>query len=132
MSVPSDPISDMLSRIRNAAAVRHPNVALPSSKSKVAIASILKREGFIKDFEVVAGKPVSTLRIQLLYRGKGPAIRGIKRASRPGLRVYASKGEIPRIFGGLGTAIVSTSAGMMTGNEAWRKGIGGELLCYVW
>jgi len=129
----SDPISDMLTRIRNAVAVRHNALSMPTSKVKVAVAQILKREGYIRDFEVVGGKPQGTLRVHLLYRdGKESAIRGLKRVSKPGLRVYVGKGEIPRVYGGLGTAIISTSQGMMTDREAWRGRIGGELLCYVW
>jgi len=123
----------MLTRIRNAIAVRHNSISLPTSKVKVAVAQILKREGYIRNFEVVAGKPQGTLRVHLLYRdGKESAIRGLKRVSKPGLRVYVGKGEIPRVYGGLGTAIISTSQGMMTDREAWRGRIGGELLCYVW
>lgn len=133
MSNINDPISDMLTRIRNAVAVRHTSLAMPTSKVKVAVAQILKREGYIRNFEVVAGKPQGTLRVHLLYRdGKESAIRGLKRVSKPGLRVYVGKGEIPRVYGGLGTAIISTSQGMMTDREAWRGRIGGELLCYVW
>jgi len=129
----SDPISDMLTRIRNAVAVRHTSTPMPTSKVKVAVAQILKREGYIRNFEVVAGKPQGTLRVHLLYRdGKESAIRGLKRVSKPGLRVYVGKGEIPRVLGGMGTAIISTSQGMMTDREAWRGRIGGELLCYVW
>ena len=133
MSNINDPISDMLTRIRNAIAVRHNSLSLPTSKVKVAVAQILKREGYIRNFEVVAGKPQGTLRVHLLFRdGKESAIRGLKRVSKPGLRVYVGKGEIPRVYGGLGTAIISTSQGMMTDREAWRGRIGGELLCYVW
>lgn len=133
MSNISDPISDMLTRIRNAIAVRHNSISMPTSKVKVAVTQILKREGYIRNFEVVAGKPQGTLRVHLLYRdGKESAIRGLKRVSKPGLRVYVGKGEIPRVYGGLGTAIISTSQGMMTDREAWRGRIGGELLCYVW
>ena len=133
MSNISDPISDMLTRIRNAIAVRHNSISMPTSKVKVAVAQILKREGYIRNFEVVAGKPQGTLRVHLLYRdGKESAIRGLKRVSKPGLRVYVGKAEIPRVYGGLGTAIISTSEGMMTDREAWRGRIGGELLCYVW
>lgn len=133
MSNISDPISDMLTRIRNAVAVRHNSISMPTSKVKVAVVQILKREGYIRNFEVVAGKPQGTLRVHLLYRdGKESAIRGLKRVSKPGLRVYVGKGEIPRVYGGLGTAIISTSQGMMTDREAWRGRIGGELLCYVW
>ncbi len=133
MSNISDPIADMLTRIRNALAVRHSSVPMPTSKVKVAVCQILKREGYIRDFEVVGGRPQRTLRIHLLYRdGRESAIRGLKRVSKPGLRVYVGKGEIPRVFGGIGTAIISTSKGLLTDREAWYGGTGGELLCYVW
>ncbi len=133
MTNTNDPISDMLTRIRNASAVKHGSLSMPLSKVKVSIAQILKQEGYIRDFEVIAGKPQGRLRVHLLYReGREPAISGLRRVSKPGLRVYVGKGEIPRVYGGLGTAIVSTSQGLMTDREAWRKGSGGELLCYVW
>ena len=129
----NDPIADMLTRIRNAAAVRHRSLAMPVSKARVNVAEILKVEGYIRDFDVLSGKSQGTLRIHLLYgEDKEPAIRGLKRVSKPGLRVYIGKGEIPRVYGGLGIAIVSTSHGVMTGRQAWHKGVGGELLCYVW
>ena len=133
MTNTNDPISDMLTRIRNASAVKHGSLSMPLSKVKVSIAQILKQEGYIRDFEVIAGKPQGRLRVHLLYReGREPAISGLRRVSKPGLRVYVGTGEIPRVYGGLGTAIVSTSQGLMTDREAWRKGSGGELLCYVW
>ena len=129
----TDPISDMLTRIRNATAVKHDVVLVPSSKLKVTIAEILKREGFIRHHEELRGDPQGMLKIHLSYRENGrAAITGLKRVSKPGLRVYVGKGEIPRVFGGLGIAILSTSQGLMTGQEAWRHNIGGELLCYVW
>ena len=130
----TDPIADMLTRIRNAQMVRHPGIDLPSSKVKAAIAEILKQEGFIEDFEVNSGVATQgEIKVYLHYRGKDdPAISGLKRVSRPGLRVYVQKGEIPRYYGGLGVSIVSTSKGVMTGKSAWREGVGGELLCYVW
>ena len=129
----NDPIADMLTRIRNGAAVRHRSLAMPVSKALVTVAGILKGEGYIRDFDVIPGKIQGTLKIHLLYReGKEPAIRGLKRISKPGLRVYVGKGEIPRVYGGLGIAIVSTSHGVMTGKQAWHKGVGGELICYVW
>jgi small subunit ribosomal protein S8 len=128
----SDPVADMLTRIRNAVMVRHDSVDVPSSKVKVALARILKEEGFIKDFEMVKGKTHQTIKIQLRYDEKSePMITGLERVSKPGLRVYVGQNEIPRVAGGMGIAIVSTSKGVMTGQEAWRKGIGGELLCYV-
>ncbi len=129
----TDPIADMLTRIRNALMVRHDSVLVPASKMKLSIARILKEEGFIKDYEVVKGKPHRDIKVQLRYFDDNkPAISGLKRVSRPGLRVYVQKKEIPRVYGGLGIAIVSTSAGIRTGQQAWRQGSGGELLCYVW
>ncbi len=132
--VTTDPIADMLTRIRNAIAVRHDTVTLPASKIKESVARILKEEGFIEDYDVQKpGAPGSVLRIQLHYRSKRePAISGLRRVSKPGLRVYAQKGEIPRYLGGMGVAIMSTSQGVMTGRQAWRQGLGGEVLCYVW
>ncbi|MFQ5933082.1 MAG: 30S ribosomal protein S8 [Dehalococcoidia bacterium] len=132
MSV-TDPISDMLTRIRNALAVEHDTVLVPASKIKTAMAGILKEEGFIREFEVIKGEPQDTLRIHLRYdENKEPMIRGLKRVSKPGLRVYVGRNEIPRVFAGLGIAILSTSNGIMTGRRAWREKTGGELLCYVW
>ena len=129
----TDPIADMLTRIRNAIMVRHDSVLMPSSKLKLAISKILKEEGFINDYEVVRGKPHRTIKIHLKYRDKNqPVVSGLERISKPGLRIYIQKGEIPRVYGGLGIAVVSTSLGVMTGQQAWRQGIGGELLCYVW
>ena len=130
----TDPIADMLTRIRNAVMVRHSSVAIPSSKTKVSIAEILKNEGFIEKYEVAQTKSTqNVINVTLHYREKGePAIVGIKRVSRPGLRVYVRKGEIPRYYGGLGVSILSTSKGVMTGKQAWRENTGGELLCYVW
>ena len=129
----SDPIADMLTRIRNAIMARHENVLVPSSKIKLAIARILKEEGFIADYEVVRGKSHRVIKIYLKYLdGNQSAISGLKRVSKPGLRVYVQKREIPRVYGGLGIAIVSTSNGVRTGQQAWRQGTGGELLCYIW
>ena len=129
----TDPIADMLTRIRNATMARHAAVEVPASRLKVSIARILKEEGFIRDYELVKNSPQGTLRLQLLYRdGREPAISGLKRVSRPGLRVYVGHEEVPRVYGGLGVAILSTSQGLMTGREAYRRGIGGEVLCYVW
>jgi small subunit ribosomal protein S8 len=128
----SDPIADMLTRIRNAVMVGHESVLIPHSRVKVAIAKILKDENFIEGFEVVRSKPAQMIRVQLKYIDKQPAVVGLERVSRPGLRVYAGKGEIPRVYGGLGVAIMSTSQGMKTGKEAWRSKVGGEVLCYVW
>ena len=129
----TDPIADMLTRIRNALMARHDSVKVPSSKMKLAIARILKEEGFITDYEVIKGKPHRDISIQLRYLDDDkPAISGLKRVSKPGLRVYVQKREIPRVYGGLGIAIVSTSQGVRTGQQAWRQSSGGELLCYVW
>jgi small subunit ribosomal protein S8 len=129
----TDPIADMLTRIRNALMARHDNVKVPSSKMKLAIARILKEEGFINDYEVIRGKPHRDISIQLKYlEDNKPAISGLKRVSKPGLRVYVQKREIPRVYGGLGIAIISTSQGVKTGQQAWRQSSGGELLCYVW
>ncbi len=129
----TDPVADMLTRIRNAIQRRHESVMMPHSKLKLSIAKILKEEGYIRDFDVPRGQTHPTLRVHLIYReGRLPAITGLKRVSKPGLRTYVGKGEIPRVFGGLGLAIISTSRGLMAGRQAWRQGIGGELLCYVW
>ncbi len=130
----TDPIADMLTRIRNAIHVRHESVTVPSSNMKVALAKILKDEGFVEDYRVIrSSSPQGTIRLFLHYREKDePAIAGLKRVSKPGLRVYVHKGEIPRYYGGMGVAIISTSKGVMTGKQAWREGVGGELLCYVW
>ena len=130
----TDPIADMLTRVRNAVSVRRDVVAIPASNMKVALARILAEEGFIADYEVISGEsPQGTIRIRLYYRSNvEPAILGLKRVSKPGLRVYVKKGEIPRYYGGLGVAILSTSQGVMTSKNAWRNKIGGELLCYVW
>jgi small subunit ribosomal protein S8 len=129
----SDPIADMLTRIRNAAMVRHDSVQMPASKMKLAIAKILKEEGFITDYEVVKGKPHRSLKIHLRYMEENrPVITGLKRISKPGLRVYVQKKEIPRVYGGMGVAIISTSTGLRTGQQAWRQSTGGELLCYIW
>ena len=129
----TDPIADMLTRIRNAIMARHDNVRVPASKMKLALARILKEEGFITDYEVIKGKPHRDINIHLRYlEDNRPAISGLKRVSKPGLRVYVQKKEIPRVYGGLGIAIVSTSQGVRSGQQAWRQGYGGELLCYVW
>jgi small subunit ribosomal protein S8 len=129
----TDPIADMLTRIRNALMVRHDSVVVPASKMKLALAKILKEEGFITDYEVINRKPHQDIKIQLRYLDNTkPAISGLKRVSKPGLRIYVQKKEIPRVYGGLGIAIVSTSSGVKTGQQAWRQGSGGELLCYVW
>jgi small subunit ribosomal protein S8 len=129
----TDPVADMLTRIRNAVMVRHDSVLIPASKMKLAISRILKEEGFINDYEVVRGKSHRAIKIHLKYKDRNkPVLVGLERVSKPGLRVYIQKKEIPRVYGGLGIAILSTPEGVMTGQQAWRRGIGGELLCYVW
>ncbi len=128
----SDPIADMLTRMRNAAMARHDFTLVPSSKVKLAIANVLKREGFISDYEVLKEKSYRVIKVHLKYYNKEPGISGLERISKPGLRIYAQKREVPRVYGGAGIAIVSTPKGIMTGHEAYRQGIGGEILCYVW
>ena len=129
----TDPIADMLTRIRNAVAVRHDTVSAPGSNPKLALARIMKSEGFIDDFEILRSGAQRTLRIRLKYRDKKEsAISGLKRVSKPGLRRYVGSKEIPHIYGGMGVAIISTSQGVMTGSEARRRGIGGEFICYLW
>jgi len=133
MGVITDPIADMLTRIRNANVANHLEVDIPSSRMCIAIAKILKAEGFVTDFEVIEKAPQSVLHVTLKY---GPArekvITNLRRISRPGLRVYSSKSEIPRVLGGLGLVIMSTSKGVMSGKQAKREGFGGEVLAYVW
>ena len=129
----SDPIADMLTRIRNAVMARHDFVLVPSSRMKLSIAKILKREGFIGDYEVLRDKSHRTIKIYLKYtENNRPVVSGLDRVSRPGLRVYVGRKEIPRVYGGLGIAILSTPEGVMTGQQAWRQELGGELLCYIW
>ena len=129
----TDPIADMLTRIRNGIQSHHDRVELPSSKLKVEIARILKSEGFISNYKLIEDKAQPLLRVYLKYSPDGePVIHGIERISRPGRRVYRNKQEIPRVLGGLGLAIVSTSKGVMAGAEAVKNGIGGEVLCQVW
>ena len=128
----SDPVADMLTRIRNAIMARHDSVLVPISKTKLAIARILKEEGFISEYETLKGKQQRLMKVYLKTDDKGkPILSTLERVSKPGLRVYVGQKEIPRICGGLGVTIVSTSKGMMTGQQAWRQGIGGEFLCYV-
>ncbi len=129
----SDPIADMLTRIRNAIMARHDFVLVPTSRMKLSIARILKEESFINDYEVLKGKPHRVIKIYLKYSDNNQSVlSGLERVSKPGLRVYVQQKEIPRVYGGLGIAIVSTSKGVKTGQKAWRLGIGGELLCQVW
>ena len=127
----NDPISDMLTRIRNANRALLPAVEVPHSKIKESIAGILKREGYIADF-AVEGKVPKTIKVKLKYQGKKSIIEGLRRVSTPGLRRYVGATEIPRVRGGLGVAVVSTSEGLLTDMQARRKKIGGELICYVW
>ena len=129
----SDPIADMLTRVRNASRARHTEVVVPASRTKREIARILKEEGFIADVGEERDGVAQLLRIQLKYvDGKVPVVSGLKRISKPGLRVYAQKTDIPRVLGGLGIVIVSTSKGIMTGAQAKQAALGGEILAYVW
>jgi|SRR3954469_4930724 len=129
----TDPIADMLTRIRNGIQARHPAVEMPTSKMKVAIAEVLKDEGYIKGYSLSGEGTKKMLKVELRYVGKSePVLSGIKRISKPGLRVYAGSGEIPQVFGGLGVAVLSTSRGVMSGGQARRQRIGGEVLCHVW
>jgi small subunit ribosomal protein S8 len=130
VGVPNDPVADLLTRVRNAASARHESVTVPTSRTKVEIARILKAEGFIASVEQPSSREL-VLKMKYIG-GKVPAVAGLRRISKPGLRVYARKTEMPRVLGGLGIAIVSTSSGVMTGREAERRGLGGEVLAYVW
>jgi small subunit ribosomal protein S8 len=129
----SDPLADMFTRIRNAAQARHAQVRVPASNVKRNVAKVLKDEGFIADFTEEVEGPRKYLNLRLTYdQNRRAVLAGIRRVSRPGLRVYVDRGEIPRVYGGLGVAVMSTSQGVMSGQEAWRRQIGGEVLCYVW
>jgi len=129
----NDPIADMLTRIRNAGMARHQTVTIPLSNIKRNIAEILQSEGYIKSYEIQEGSPSSNLVLQLKYASnRQPVITGLKRVSRPGLRVYSKRDDIPRVRGGLGLSILSTPKGLMTGDAAWKDGVGGEVLCYIW
>jgi small subunit ribosomal protein S8 len=129
----TDPVADLLTRIRNANTAYTEQLELPSSKMKAAVADILKSEGYIRDYVVEPTKPQATLKIALKYsRDRERSLTGVRRISKPGLRVYAKRNEVPRVLGGLGIAIISTSAGLMTDREARRQGIGGEVVAYVW
>ncbi|WP_067934873.1 30S ribosomal protein S8 [Alicyclobacillus kakegawensis] len=131
--VMTDPIADMLTRIRNANAVGHDKVEVPGSNLKRAVAEILKREGYIRDAEFIADDKQGIIRLFLKYgRNQERVITGLKRISKPGRRVYASRDEIPRVLGGLGIAILSTSKGVVTDKEARKLGVGGEVICYIW
>ncbi|NLZ94021.1 MAG: 30S ribosomal protein S8 [Firmicutes bacterium] len=129
----TDPIADMLTRLRNANMAKHDTVEVPASKMKLAIAEILKNEGFIKEFEYKKDNKQGTIKIFLKYGpNREKVLTGLKRISKPGLRVYAQKDELPKVLGGLGIAIISTSQGIMTDKTARKAGIGGEVLCYIW
>ena len=129
----TDPVADMLTRIRNANVAYKEEIAMPSSKVKAEIARILKDEGYIRDYLVEQTKPQATLKLALKYsRERERSISGVRRVSKPGLRVYAKREEIPRVLGGLGIAIISTSAGLMTDRQARKQGVGGEVIAYVW
>ena len=129
----SDPLADMFTRLRNAAAARHESVRVPASNVKRAIADVMKDEGFVRDYTEEQDGPRQYINLRIMYDSDRKAVlNGIRRVSRPGLRVYVGKGEIPRVYGGLGVAVISTSDGVMSGREAWRRKVGGEVLCYVW
>ncbi len=131
--VVTDPIADMLVRIKNASKAKHAYAEMPSSKMKVQIAEILKREGFIEDYQLIESNPFNVLRVKLRYtKDKQQIIKGIRKISKPGLKVYVKKDEVPRVLGGLGIAIISTSKGLLTDREARARGLGGEVICYVW
>jgi small subunit ribosomal protein S8 len=132
----SDPIADMLTRIRNAQMREHKTVSMPHSSIKVAIAEVLQKEGYINEFKVLPEKPQSVLQVTLKYvgdrRNRRSVITGLQRVSRPGRRVYVGKGDVPWVLSGMGVAIVTTSKGIMTGQQARRQGVGGEVVCKVW
>lgn len=131
--VMTDPIADLLTRIRNANSVYHDKVDIPSSKMKESMAQILKDEGFVKDYEVIKDNKQNILRISLKYgSNREKVITGIKRISKPGLRVYAKADQLPRVLSGLGIAVISTSKGLMTDKQARKEGLGGEVVAYVW
>lgn len=129
----TDPIADMLTRIRNANMVRHASCDIPASNMKKNVAEILKSEGFIKGYDVIEDGKQGMIRVQMKYtKDEDRVISGLKRISKPGLRVYAKRNEIPKVLGGLGIAILSTSNGVITDKEARKTGVGGEVICYVW
>ena len=132
MSTLTDPIADFLTRLRNAASSHRADVKLPHSKIKEEIARILKEEGYIAEYEVDHSSRPAVLKVTMKFVNRTPALTGVKRVSKPGLRVYASKTDIPRVLGGLGVVIVSTSQGIMTGAQARKAQLGGEVLAYVW
>lgn len=132
----SDPIADMLTRVRNALMRQHPSVSMPHSKTKEAIAKVMKDEGYIEDYKVLPEKPQAVLQITLKYTGgrrdHRSIITGLERVSKPGRRIYVGKNDIPWVLSGMGTAIITTSKGIMTGQQARRLGVGGEVICKVW
>jgi len=131
--VNTDPIGDLLTRLRNASSAGHSSVLVPYSKLKDAICGILKDEGFIRDFAAQKSGPQRQLKLFLIYGEKStPAITGMQRVSKPSLRIYSGHNEVPRVYGGLGTTIISTPKGIMTGSQAWKEKVGGEVLCVVW
>lgn len=131
--VMTDPIADFLTRIRNANMVMHEKVEIPASKTKLALAEILKNEGFIKDYEQIEDGKQGIIRVYLKYGvDRERVITGLKRISKPGLKVYCKRDEVPRVLGGLGVAVISTSQGIVTDKEARKMGLGGEVICYVW
>ncbi|MBO2518222.1 MULTISPECIES: 30S ribosomal protein S8 [Limnochorda] len=131
--VMTDPIADMLTRIRNASHARHDSVDIPSSRLKKELARVLKEEGYIRDVRILQDGPFETIRVYLKYGPqKRESIRGIRRISKPGRRVYATKDQVPKVLGGLGIAVLSTSRGVMTDRQARKERVGGEVICYVW
>ncbi|NLW08174.1 MAG: 30S ribosomal protein S8 [Clostridia bacterium] len=129
----TDPIADFLTRIRNANMIYQEEVEVPASKVKRAIAEILKNEGYIKSYEYIEDNKQGKIKLYLKYGpNREKVITGLKRISRPGLRIYAKKGEVPKVLGGLGTAVISTSKGILTDKQARREGVGGEVICYIW
>ncbi|MCK8061526.1 MULTISPECIES: 30S ribosomal protein S8 [unclassified Fusibacter] len=128
----TDPIADMLTRIRNANTVKHSSVDIPASNMKKRLAEILSEEGFIKSFDLIDDGKQGLIRVELKYHNNDRVITGLKRISKPGLRVYANKTEVPRVLGGLGIAVISTSQGIITDKAARKLGVGGEVICYVW
>jgi small subunit ribosomal protein S8 len=127
-----DPISDFLTRIRNASKAKKVRVLIPASKSKISLAEIMKKHGYIIDYEVIKDNKQSMINIVLKYRNGLSAITGMRRISKPGLRIYKGSGELPRVLNGLGTAVISTSGGLLSDKEARTKSVGGEVLCYIW
>jgi small subunit ribosomal protein S8 len=129
----TDPIADMLTRVRNGLKAKHDSVLMPKSSLKVQITKVLKQEGYIRSFDFIESNGFPMLQINLSYDDNNvPLINGIKRISKPGLRIYVSKSNVPIVYSGLGTSIITTSQGVLTGKETWRRGLGGEVICHVW